>query len=210
MSEAMLGTLYVVAAPSGAGKTSLVNALVERDPELVLSVSYTTRAPRPGEEDGAHYHFVSDDAFDRMVAEGAFLEHAEVFGKRYGTGRNQVVEALGKGRDVILEIDWQGARQVREAMPESVSIFILPPSREALMRRLQGRGQDSPEVIHRRMNEADEELSHWNEFDYLVVNDDFDTALADLEAIIRSRRLTRDKQRQRHARLLAALTARHG
>jgi len=199
------GTLYVVAAPSGAGKTSLVNALVERDPDVVLSVSHTTRPPRPGEHDGVHYHFVSDRDFQAMVRAGEFLEHADVFGKRYGTGRRQVVAALEDGRDVILEIDWQGARQVREAMPGSVGIFILPPSREELVRRLTGRGQDSEDVIARRMAEAHEELSHHGEFDVLIVNDDFDRALADLTAVVRSGRLSRERQRRRHAALIASL-----
>lgn len=195
----------MVAAPSGAGKTSLVNALVERDADVVLSVSHTTRAPRPGERDGVHYHFVGDDDFEAMVREGEFLEHADVFGKRYGTGRGQVVGALGDGRDVILEIDWQGARQVREAMPGSVGIFILPPSREELVRRLTGRGQDSEAVIQRRMAEAHEELSHHDEFDYLIVNDEFDRALADLTAVVRSGRLSRERQCRRHAALIASL-----
>lgn len=199
------GTLYVVAAPSGAGKTSLVNRLVECHPGLLLSVSYTTRPARPGEVDGEHYHFISDAEFDRMAADGAFLEHAEVFGHRYGTGRDSVRDALHAGRDVILEIDWQGARQVRSAMSDAVGVFILPPSREALVRRLRGRGQDSQAVIDARMAEADEELSHYQEFDYLVINDDFDTALADLEAIMRSRRLARESQRRRHAALIASL-----
>lgn len=199
----------MVAAPSGGGKTSLVNELVERCPDVVLSVSHTTRSPRPGERDGVHYRFVDDDAFRRMAEEGAFLEHAEVFGKRYGTGREEVERALGLGRDVILEIDWQGARQVRRAKPDAVSIFILPPSRQALLKRLRGRAQDSRKVIEARMAEADEELSHHAEFDYLVVNDDFDTALADLEAIVRSRRLTRERQSERHADLIASLLDRN-
>lgn len=199
------GTLFVVAAPSGAGKTSLVNALVARHPGVVLSVSHTTREPRPGERDGTHYHFVSDAEFERMARAGGFLEHADVFGSRYGTGRSQVEQALRAGNDVVLEIDWQGARQVRDAMAESLGVFILPPSREALAERLQGRGQDSPEVIESRMAKAREEISHFHEFDFLVVNDDFETALGDLEAILRAQRLRLDRQRERHRELIRAL-----
>lgn len=199
------GTLFVVAAPSGAGKTSLVNALVARHPGVVLSVSYTTREPRPGELDGTHYHFVSGSEFERMAEAGEFLEHADVFGSQYGTGRDQVEQALGAGTDVILEIDWQGARQVRAAMPESQGIFILPPSRDALVERLRGRGQDSPEVIEARMAKARAEISHFQEFDFLIVNDDFETALADLEAILRAQRLRQGRQRDRHGDLLRAL-----
>lgn len=199
------GTLFVVAAPSGAGKTTLVNALVERHEDLVLSVSHTTRPPRPGEEDGTHYHFVSDEAFDRMVSEGGFLEHADVFGSRYGTGRAQVEKALKNGKDVILEIDWQGARQIRDAMPESTGIFILPPSREALVERLRGRGQDSPSVIETRTAQAQEELSHYDEFDFLVVNDDFETALGDLEAVLRAQRLSLKRQQLARRSLIDAL-----
>lgn len=202
------GTLFVVAAPSGAGKTSLVNALVARHPGVVLSVSHTTREPRPGERDGDHYHFVSDAEFDRMVAAAEFLEHADVFGSRYGTGRAQVERALRAGNDVVLEIDWQGARQVREAMSESQGIFILPPSRDALVERLRGRGQDSAEVIEARMAKAREEISHFQEFDYLIVNDDFETALADLEAILRTQRLRLERQHDRHHALLRALLGR--
>lgn len=199
------GTLFVVAAPSGAGKTSLVNALVERHAGVVLSVSHTTRPPRPGERDGTHYHFVSDDEFERMARAGQFLEHADVFGSRYGTGRKQVEAALRAGNDVVLEIDWQGARQVRRAMPESQGIFILPPSRDALVERLRGRGQDTPAVIEARMAKAREEISHFQEFDYLIVNDDFDTALGDLEAVVRAPRLHLDRQRDRHRDLIDAL-----
>ncbi len=199
------GTLFVVAAPSGAGKTSLVNALVARHPGVVLSVSYTTRKPRPGEQDGTHYHFVSDTEFGRMAQAGEFLEHADVFGSRYGTGRSQVEQALRAGNDVILEIDWQGARQVREAMAESQGIFILPPSRDALVERLKGRGQDSQQVIETRMAKAREEISHFQEFDFLIVNDDFETALGDLACVLRAQRLRLDRQRDRHRDLLRAL-----
>jgi len=199
------GTLYVVSAPSGAGKTSLVRALVERVPGLSLSVSHTTRRPRPGEEDGVHYHFVDLETFERMAAEGAFLEHAWVFGHRYGTSRAWVEGRLAEGVDVILEIDWQGARQVRAALPEAVGVFILPPSLEVLEQRLRGRGQDSEEVIRRRLAEAVEEMAHYAEYDYVVVNEVFEEALADLEAIVRARRLALDRQRRRLEPLLAAL-----
>ncbi|ROR34137.1 guanylate kinase [Inmirania thermothiophila] len=199
------GTLFVVSAPSGAGKTSLVRALVERTEGLVLSVSHTTRPPRPGEVDGVHYHFVDEAAFLRMVEAGAFLEHAEVFGNRYGTARETVERELRAGRDVLLEIDWQGARQVRAAMPAAVGVFILPPSREELERRLRGRGQDSEEVIARRMAAAEAELSHYAEYDYLVVNDAFAQALDDLSAIVRCHRLRTARQRRALAGLLAGL-----
>lgn len=185
----MSGMLYIIAAPSGGGKTSLVNALLESDDSVKVSVSYTTRPPRPGEEDGVNYHFVDEARFHQMVSEGAFLEYAEVFGRYYGTAQQSVTSLLSREIDVILEIDWQGAQQVRKLMPECRSIFIIPPSREELERRLRGRGQDSEAVIARRTGEAVEEMSHYGEFDYLVVNDDFDCALADLKAIFRSRRL---------------------
>ncbi len=199
------GRLLVISAPSGAGKTSLVRALVDGDPELVLSVSHTTRAPRPGERDGEHYHFVSAARFAEMVAAGAFLEHAEVFGHRYGTARAGVLAELERGRDVLLEIDWQGARQVRERMPEALAVFILPPSREALAERLRARAQDSESVIERRLAAARREIEHYREFDYLVVNERFEEALADLQAIVRAERLRLPRQRDRHAALLAAL-----
>jgi guanylate kinase len=204
--EEPLGSLFVVSAPSGAGKTSLVRALLEADSGVQVSVSHTTRARRPGEEDGVHYHFVDRPSFERLVGEGAFLEHARVFDNHYGTSRADIEQRLARGRDVILEIDWQGARQVRERLPYAVSVFILPPSAEALEERLRGRGQDSDEIIARRLAEARAELSHYGEFDYLVVNDDFDTALAELRAIVAARRLRRTAQARRHAGLLAALT----
>lgn len=191
----MIGTLYIVSAPSGAGKTSLVNSLLEHTTGLVVSVSHTTRPQRPGECDGEHYHFVDHDTFEDTVASGGFLEHAHVFDHRYGTAREPVMDKLRQGVDVILEIDWQGARQVREAMPEAVSIFILPPSRLALEERLRARGQDSDAVIARRMRDAVNEMSHYREYDYLVVNDDFREARGDLQAIIRSRRLRGSAQR---------------
>lgn len=186
--ESNKGTLFIVSAPSGAGKTSLVNALVERLPAISLSVSHTTRPIRPGETDRVHYHFVDDGVFDSMVARDAFLEHADVFGHRYGTALAPVEERLAAGEDVILEIDWQGARQVRAALPWAVGIFILPPSRETLLERLRSRGKDSDAVIEGRMAAADEEMSHQDEFDYRVVNDDFDTALEALGLIVLGRR----------------------
>lgn len=182
------GSLFVVAAPSGAGKTSLVNALLETDPRLALSVSHTTRPSRPGEVNGRHYHFVSEPEFQLMVNAGEFLEHACVFDHYYGTSRITVAEQLEQGRDVILEIDWQGARQVRAAFPESCLIFIIPPSLETLRKRLSARGQDSDAVIQRRMRDAQAEISHWDEFDQLVVNDKFDTALEELLTIINDHR----------------------
>ena len=199
------GTPYIVAAPSGAGKTSLVKRLVETTPGVVASVSHTTRPPRPGEQDGVHYHFVPLAAFETMIAQGAFLEHAQVFGHRYGTSRQAVLSKLKEGLDVILEIDWQGARQVRERMPDSPSIFILPPSRDALRQRLAGRGQDSAEVIERRMAAALDELSHYAEFDYLVINDQFETALTELRAIMIAQRQRRTAQLERHLDLFHIL-----
>jgi guanylate kinase len=178
------GKLFVIAAPSGAGKTSLVRALMERKPELQFSISYTTRKKRETERDGRDYHFVSHEEFEGMVARGAFLEHARVFDNYYGTSREQVESHLVAGDNVLLEIDWQGAQQIRRAMPECRTIFVLPPSRNALEQRLRGRGTDSDEVIARRLRDSIADMSHWNEFDYVVVNDDFARAAADLEAII--------------------------
>jgi len=181
------GRLFVIAAPSGAGKTSLVRALMQREPTLAFSVSYTTRPRRTSEVEGRDYHYVSEEAFLAMAERGAFIEHAEVFGKHYGTSREQVEEALADGQDLILEIDWQGAQQVREALPETIDVFILPPSLAILEERLRNRRTDSPEVIERRLQESVEEISHWAEFRYVVVNDDFDTALTELTAIVRGR-----------------------
>jgi guanylate kinase len=183
----MSGRLFIFSAASGTGKTSLANALVEGLPGLEFSVSHTTRAPRPGERDGVHYWFVSHAEFERMIAEGRFLEHARVFDNYYGTARAPIERLLADGKNVILDIDWQGARAVKRAMPEAVSVFILPPSRQALEERLVKRGQDPAEVIARRMARALDEMSHYGEFDYVVVNDDFDAALADLRAIIAGR-----------------------
>ena len=184
------GKLYIIAAPSGAGKTSLVKAMVESTPHVKVSVSHTTRAQRPGEVDGVNYHFVSVEKFQQELDEGRFIEHAEVFGNYYGTSETWVREQMKKGEDVILEIDWQGAQQVRRLMPEAVSIFILPPSLEALRERLIGRATDDMDIIKRRMAQAVSEMSHYAEFDYLVINDEFDLALRDLQTIIRSRRLS--------------------
>ena len=181
------GRLIVIAAPSGAGKTSLVRALMERMPSLAFSVSFTTRPRRPTEQDGRDYHFIDKGRFEAMAREGAFLEHAEVFGHHYGTGRAQVEQALRAGQDLILEIDWQGAQQVRAALPETIDIFILPPSRAVLEQRLRNRRTDSPEVIARRLRESVEEMAHWPEFRFVVVNDDFDTALGELLSIAEGR-----------------------
>jgi guanylate kinase len=181
------GRLFVIAAPSGAGKTSLVHALMEREPGLRFSISYTTRKQRPNEAHGRDYYFVSKDDFERMAAAGAFLEHARVFDNCYGTARQQVEEALAAGQDLILEIDWQGAGQIRRAMPECIPVFILPPSRAELERRLRGRGTDAEEVIRRRLDDAAADMTHWREFDYVVVNDDFDVALQALQEIVEGR-----------------------
>lgn len=181
------GRLYVIAAPSGAGKTSLVRALTERHPDLRFSISCTTRPQRPAEQEGRDYFFVTREEFQRRIASGEFLEHAQVFGNYYGTPRSQVEALLASGRDVILEIDWQGARQVRAALPECQSIFILPPSTAELERRLRGRATDSDAVIERRLKDACSDMSHWQEFGYIVVNDDFGRALDDLEAIVTGR-----------------------
>jgi guanylate kinase len=178
------GRLFVITAPSGAGKTSLTRALLERHPGLRLSVSYTTRRPRPHELEGREYHFVSREQFERLCAAGAFLEHAQVFDHYYGTSRDAVRLLQRQGVDVVLEIDWQGAQQVRGAMPDCISIFILPPSRAALKERLLKRQTDAPEVIERRLRDAVGDMSHYREFDYVVVNDDFNRALADLECIV--------------------------
>lgn len=201
----MSGSLFIVAAASGTGKTSLVKALVESTPNLGVSISHTTRPMRPGELEGVNYHFIGREEFVRLIGEGAFLEHAEVFGNLYGTSRQWVLEQLQQDRDVILEIDWQGAQQVRRLLPESIGIFILPPSLETLQSRLTGRGQDSPEVIAHRLREAQGDIAHYAEFDYLVVNDDFDAALADLQAIVRASRLSFRSQSVRQAALIRRL-----
>ncbi len=201
------GVVVTVSAPSGAGKTSLVNGAVQALPNVELSVSHTTREQRRGEQDGRDYHFVTAEQFRRMVAAGEFLEHAEVFGNLYGTAVGEVRARREAGRDVILEIDWQGARQVRSAFADAISVFVLPPSREALEKRLHGRGRESPEQVAARMAGAIAEMRHYDESDYLLVNDDFDTALAELCAIITAQRQRRSYQQARHASLIAALLA---
>ena len=201
----MRGTLFIVAAPSGAGKSSLVNACLARDPHICLSISFTSRAPRPGERHAEHYHFIDADQFQRMVAAGDFFEHALVHGDWKGTARQSVEPQLAAGKDVLLEIDWQGARQVREQVPEAVSLFILPPSTAALEQRMRNRGQDTEETIARRLAAAREEISHHDEFDYLVVNEHFQTAVGEMCAIFAASRLRRDAQAQRHAGLIRAL-----
>lgn len=201
----MQGTLFVVSAPSGAGKTSLVKALVDSTPNLHVSVSHTTRPQRPGEVDGVNYHFVDSRVFAAMIDEGAFLEQAEVFGNRYGTSKYTVADKLRAGVDVVLEIDWQGAQQIRRQAPEAVSIFILPPSRQVLEQRLLGRGRDPVDVIRKRMAQANEEISHHVEFDYLIINDDFDKALKEMQAIVLAQRLRILRQCERHGTLIKSL-----
>jgi guanylate kinase len=201
----MPGNLYIVSAPSGAGKSSLVKALLARDPTIRLSISYTTRAARPGEEDGVHYHFISREAFQERLGRGEFLESAEVYGNYYGTSQPWIEAERAAGHDILLEIDWQGAAQVRRLVPDAISIFILPPSMEALRGRLVGRGTDSEEIIARRLAAAREDVSHCLEFDYLVVNDRFEDALEDLIAIARSQRLGIHAQRHRLSGLLGDL-----
>ena len=201
------GTLFIVAAPSGAGKSSLVNAVLAREPGIALSISFTSRAPRPGERHAQHYHFVSREEFEAMVARGEFFEHALVHGDYKGTARQSVEPQLASGKDVLLEIDWQGARQVREQVPDCVSVFILPPSRDALQTRMRNRGQDSEETIARRLAAAREEMSHFDEFDYVIVNEHFDAAAAELRAIFVAHRLRRQAQAERHATLIRDLLA---
>lgn len=201
------GLLFVVSAPSGAGKTSLVKALLEVEPSLQLSVSYTTRPPREGEQDGVHYHFVDAPSFERMAEAGELVEYAHVFGNAYGTAAATLRERLDAGADVLLEIDWQGARQVRARFPEAVSVFIAPPSLAALEARLRGRGKDSEDVIRARMARARDELSHHDEYDYMVLNDDFAVALGELRAIVTAERLRESRQAKRHAAALAAMLA---
>lgn len=203
----MQGTLFVVSAPSGAGKTSLVKALIESTPNIHVSVSHTTRPQRPGEVNGVNYHFVTQDGFTAMLNDNAFLEHAQVFGNLYGTSKHTVADKLKAGVDVVLEIDWQGAQQIRRQMPDAVSIFILPPSREVLEQRLLGRGQDPVEVIRKRMSQANEQISHHVEFDYLIINDNFDKALKEMQAIVLAQRLRILSQVERHSTLIRSLLA---
>jgi guanylate kinase len=199
------GCLFVVAAPSGGGKSSMVNALLEREPGIRLSVSYTTRRPRPGESEGQHYHFVDEARFRELDANGEFLESAYVHGNWYATSGTWLKAQVAAGQDVLLEIDWQGARQVRALIPGSVHIFILPPSIQALRERLQKRGQDAPEVIQQRIDAAREEIRHCGDFDYVIMNQDFARAVDDLSVIVRAARLTSARQQVRHARVLAQL-----
>jgi guanylate kinase len=199
------GRLYVVAAPSGAGKTTLVKALMEREPQIRFSVSYTTRKPRPNEVDGRDYHFVTQERFEEMLAQGEFLEHARVFDNFYGTGARAVRTALEQGAKLLLEIDWQGARQVRARLPEARTIFILPPSRRALEERLRARSSDAEAAIQRRLLDAGQDLTHWPEFDYVVINDRFEQALTDLLAIIEERGGALAASRPEVARFAAGL-----
>lgn len=204
------GNLYILSAPSGAGKSSLIAALLGKNDgsRKMVSISHTTRAPRPGETDGVHYYFVSVDEFERLIEKGHFLEYAKVFGGNYyGTSLPAIEENLTKGIDVFLDIDWQGAQQIRQKVPSVKSIFILPPSLTELERRLVGRGQDSKEVIDERMSKAIGEISHYDEYDFVIVNDDFEQALADLQSILQSERLTLDYQRNENRQLIASLLA---
>jgi guanylate kinase len=199
------GTLYIISAPSGAGKSSLVKALTDADEQIRISVSHTTRAMRPGEVNGVHSPFAALTEFVKMIEHGAFLERAEVFGNLYGTSQSHLQQTLDEGHDLILEIDWQGAEQVRQLMPKARSIFILPPSLEALHQRLTNRGQDSDAIIEGRMREAVSEMSHYVDYDYLIINDDFAHALDDLKAIFRANQLQQKRQQQRFGKLLAEL-----
>lgn len=201
------GTLYIISAPSGGGKTSLVNALIANLADIMVSVSYTTRPQRPGEQNDINYHFVDEAEFQKLSADGAFLEQAQVFGNYYATGKQWVNDKLLAGIDVILEIDWQGAQQIRELMPGCVSIFILPPSREILFSRLKERAQDDPAIIEKRMAQASQEIAHYHEYDYIVINDDFAQALQDLQAIIKAKRLMCENQRLRYKELIKNLLA---
>lgn len=204
MSQAR-GNLFILSAPSGAGKSSLINALLERHSDMKVSVSHTTRSPRPGEENGVHYHFVSQDEFKALIAEDGFVEWAQVFDNYYGTSKQSIESQLANGIDVFLDIDWQGARQIRELIPSVRTIFIAPPSRKELEARLTKRGQDSAEVIASRMAKAVSETSHYNEYDYLIVNDDFDSALYQLETIVFAARLAQANQAIKYQALIADL-----
>ena len=203
-----MAVLFIVTAASGAGKTSLVENLIASTPDIVRSVSHTTRQPRPGEVDGVDYHFTDGERFQAMVTAGDFLEHARVFDNFYGTSRAAVEAQLAQGRDVVLVIDWQGAANIRRLLPDAVSVFVIPPSLDALRQRLTGRGQDSDEVIDRRLVDARSDIGHYGGFDYLVVNDDFDDACADLRHIVRAQRLRRPAQVVRHRRILDEMLGR--
>ncbi len=197
--------LFTISAPSGAGKTSLVKALLEKTSDIAVSVSHATRARRPGEVDGRDYHFVSIEQFEQMVSDDAFLEHARVFDNYYGTSQQAVEDLLAQGKHVILEIDWQGARQVKQKLPDTVAIFILPPSRETLRQRLTDRATDDQSIIERRMADADREMSHFSDAEFLVINDDFNQALSDLESIIRAQALTLERQKLKYPQLIASI-----
>ena len=201
----MVGHLYIVAAPSGAGKTTLVRMLLERDPAICLSISTTTRPPRPGEQDGREYHFVDVPVFLERIGDGEFLEWAEVHGNYYGTSKRWIEPQMTEGRDVLLEIDWQGAQQVRKAFPGAMGIFILPPSLDALHERLSGRGTDSAEIIARRLAAARDEMRHVDEFEYVIINDDLQQAFDNLKSVISASRLQYESQQQRHSALFASL-----
>ncbi|MGB5082251.1 MAG: guanylate kinase [Burkholderiales bacterium] len=203
---AVTGSLFIVSAPSGAGKSSLVGAVLAEDKRVVLSVSFTTRAPRPGEADGREYHFVDAATFEAMLARGEFLESAEVHGNRYGTSRKRIAETRARGLDILLEIDWQGAQQVRKAFPDAVSVFILPPPPflDELERRLRGRGQDSEAAIQRRLQDAREEISHVGEFDYVIINKEFNEARQDLAALVRTARLELPRQSAKHPEIFSS------
>ena len=203
MNSPVSGCLYVIVAPSGAGKSSLVNALLEREPDIGLSISTTTRPPRPGEESGREYYFVSREQFAEMVKRGEFLEHAEVYGNFYGTSRRWIEETRGKGSDVLLEIDWQGARAVKKLFRDMTYIYILPPSIEMLRERLVKRGKDTKEVIERRLAAAREDLKHVHEADYVIINEDFGVALTDLQSVVRALRVTAARQLRLHAQLIS-------
>lgn len=199
------GNLYIIAAPSGAGKSSLVAALLAEDKQSRLSVSYTTRPPRPGEQDGKDYHFVQREAFVAMRERGEFLESAEVYGNLYATSKRWITDTMGGGHDVILEIDWQGARQVKTLFPQSIGIYILPPSLEALKARLEGRGKDTAETIARRLAAAKDDMSHVEEFDYVIINNNFGEAVKDIAGVVRAQRMRRDRQLAVHHRLISEL-----
>ena len=203
----MSGTLYILSAPSGAGKTSLVSALLDETDNIRVSISHTTRTRREGEQDQVNYHFVDRSQFEQMISDDAFLEYAEVFGNFYGTSKQWVEDTLAKNEDVILEIDWQGAQLIRQALPETNSIFILPPSKQTLMERLQHRGLDDEGVIANRLALAAEEMSHYPEYDYVVINDDFNVALSELRAIVMARRLLQKHQTTTHQQLIQGLLA---
>ena len=203
MGPVVSGCLYVIVAPSGAGKSSLVHALLEREPDIGLSISYTTRAPRPGEESGREYFFVTREEFAAMVTHGEFLEHAEVYSNLYGTSRRWIEKTRAKGSDVLLEIDWQGARAVKKLFRDMTYIYILPPSIEVLRERLVKRGKDSKEVIERRLAEAREDLKHVHEADYVIINEDFSVALTDLQSVVRALRVTAARQLRLHAQLIS-------